>query len=207
MAYLSLIMFVIATCGTPGPNNNMIMSSGVSHGFRRSIPHVVGINIGFPVMVIAIGFGLDGILKDYPVIYDILRPVGAAYLLYLAYRIAVSPVGEQKEAEAKPLTFLQSALFQWVNPKSWVMAVGAVTTYATGAGGDAVWNIVAVSVIFLVFGTPCTVSWLAIGVALKRVLSKPLQFRIFNVAMAVLLAVSLIPVLGEIIADLQKITS
>jgi threonine/homoserine/homoserine lactone efflux protein len=197
VTYLSLILFVIATCGSPGPNNIMIMSSGVTYGARRSIPHVVGINVGFPLMTAAVGLGLGGVLRGSPILYDILRPAGAAYLLYLAYRIATGPVTVDQARSAKPLSMLQAALFQLVNPKAWVMIVGAVLTYATASGSYLV-QILLIALVFLVFGTPCTSFWLWLGVALKRVLAKPAQFRAFNVTMATLLVFSIIPIFVEI---------
>jgi threonine/homoserine/homoserine lactone efflux protein len=195
--YLSLILFTVSTCGTPGPNNIMIMSSGVNYGFRKSIPHVIGINIGFPLMVVAVGLGLGGILHGSPVVYDVLRPVGAAYLLYLAYRIATAPAASSEVRPRKPLSVLQAALFQWVNPKAWVMVVGAVVTYARFSGAYLL-QVLVIALIFLVFGTPCTSGWLWIGVSLKKVLTRPAHFRTFNVCMAILLVVSVIPIFGEI---------
>jgi threonine/homoserine/homoserine lactone efflux protein len=195
--YVSLMLFAVSTCASPGPNNFMVMSSGVTYGFRRSIPHVIGINVGFPLMVVAVGLGLGSILHTSPVVYDVLRPIGAAYLLYLAYKIATAPVDVDDVRGAKPMSALQAALFQWVNPKAWVMVVGAVVTYATASGAYA-GQVLVIALVFLVLGTPCTASWLWIGVSLKRVLRKPATFRLFNVSMAVLLAVSIIPVLGEI---------
>jgi threonine/homoserine/homoserine lactone efflux protein len=196
MNYLSLILFTIATCGTPGPNNTMIMASGVSYGFRRSLPHVIGINIGFPVMAVAVGLGLGELLHSSPHVYTVLRPIAVAYLLYLAYRIATGPVSPDASAERRPLSVVQAALFQWINPKAWLMVIGAVTTYATVTGTYFV-NVMVVALIFLVFGTPCTTFWLWLGVSLKRVLRKPVQFRAFNIFMALLLVGSLVPLLGE----------
>jgi threonine/homoserine/homoserine lactone efflux protein len=202
IAYVPLILFTVSTCGTPGPNNMMVMASGVNYGFRRSLPHVIGINTGFPLMVVAVGLGLGGVLRNFPVLYDILRPIGAAYLLYLAYRTATaSPVTPGDAADARPqrrpLSLVQAALFQLVNPKSWVMIVGALVTYAT-ATGDYLLQVFVIALIFLVFGTPCTSGWLWIGMSLKRVLTRPLHFRVFNVGMACLLVISLVPILGEI---------
>lgn len=197
MNELSLAIFCVSTCGSPGPNNFMIMSSGVTYGFRRSIPHVVGINIGFPVMVVAVGLGLAGVLDRSPVLLDLLRPVGVAYLLYLAYRIATAPVDVDAVDTGRPLSALQAALFQWVNPKAWVMAVGAVVTYVSASSGYAP-QVLLIAVVFLVLGTPCTAAWLCMGVSLKRVLRKPAQYRAFNIAMALLLVVSIVPVIGEI---------
>ncbi|MEO7262031.1 MAG: LysE family translocator [Jatrophihabitantaceae bacterium] len=197
MNYLSLIVFTLATCGTPGPNNTLVMASGVSFGFRRSVPGVVGINTGFPIMVVLVGLGLGAFLERWPVVLDILRPIGAAYLLYLAYKIATAPVDDLQARATKPLTFTKTALFQFVNPKAWVMIVGALVTYTT-TDGPFLWQVLAVAVIFLVFGTPCTTAWLLMGVGLRRVISKPAQFRAFNIVMAVTLVLSMIPILFEI---------
>jgi threonine/homoserine/homoserine lactone efflux protein len=193
------MLFVVSTCASPGPNNVMVMSSGVNYGWRRSIPHVAGINIGFPIMVVAVGLGLDGVLRTSPLVYDVLRPVGVAYLLYLAYRIATAPVhpGDREEPSGKPLSAVQAALFQWVNPKAWIMVVGALVTYAT-TSGRYLPQVLAIAGAFLVLGTPCTGAWLWLGVSLKRVLPGPRRMRLFNVAMGLLLVVSVAPVAGEV---------
>lgn len=206
MNYLSLMLFAVSTAGSPGPNNVMIMSSGVNYGWRRSIPHVAGINVGFPIMLVAVGLGLDGVLRTSPAFYDVLRPIGILYLLYLAYRIAAAPVHvpDGDEAPGKPLTALQAALFQWVNPKAWIMAVGAVVTYTTAAApGSYLVQVVLIAVIFLVLGVPCTGAWLWLGVSLKRVLPGPRRLRAFNVAMGLLLVLSVAPVVSEVYRDLM----
>lgn len=197
MNYLSLMVFAVSTCGSPGPNNFMVMSSGVNYGWRRSIPHVVGINIGFPVMLAAVGLGLGGLLQNSPVPYSVLRPVGVAYLLYLAWRIATAPVDVDATTPGKPLSAFQAALFQWVNPKAWIMCVGAVVTYTT-ASDSYLMQVLSIALVFMVLGTPCTGSWLWLGVSLKRVLPGPRQLRVFNVAMGLLLVASTLPVIGEI---------
>jgi threonine/homoserine/homoserine lactone efflux protein len=197
--YLSLILFAVTTAGTPGPNNIMIMASGANYGAKRSLPHVAGINVGFPLMVVAVGVGLGEVLHQWPVVYDTLRPIGACYLIYLAYKIATSPVdSEGSSGDARPMSFTQSALFQVVNPKAWIMVVGALATYTT-AHNSYLLQVVTVAVIFLVFGTPCTVAWMFAGVAVKSASAKPLGFRIFNMTMAGLLVLSLIPTIGEIV--------
>jgi len=190
------MLFVVSTCGSPGPNNFMIMSSGVSHGWRRSIPHLIGINTGFPVMVVAVGLGLGGFLHSYPVFYSLLRPIGVAYLLYLAWRIASAPVDVDAAHLGKPLSVLEAALFQWFNPKAWTMVIGAVVTYATVSGNYLI-QILIIALAFMILGTPCTGSWLWLGVSLKRILPGPKQLRVFNLAMAILLAVSILPVISE----------
>jgi threonine/homoserine/homoserine lactone efflux protein len=198
--YLSLIVFVVATCGAPGPNNVMIMSSGTTYGLRRSLDHAIGINVGFPLMTIAIGLGLGEVLREWPGVYDVLRPIGAAYLIYLAYRIAMTRVSAESVADRRPLTLLQGAFFQLISPKSWVMIIGAIGTYAT-ANGDNFTQTLIISLIFLVFGTPCTLAWLAAGVLLKGAVSRPRRLRAFNVGMASLLMLTLIPVFAEILKE------
>jgi threonine/homoserine/homoserine lactone efflux protein len=200
--YLSLILFTVATCGTPGPNNTMVMASGAGYGVRASMPAVIGINTGFPIMVVAVGLGIGGLLRSTPAIYDVLRVVGAAYLLFLAYRIATAPVSDDAATSTNTLTFLKTALFQFVNPKAWVMIVGALVTYS-GISGDYFVRVLEIALVFLVFGTPCTFSWVLLGASLQKVVHKPAQFRAFNIAMAALLALSLIPVLEEIVDGLH----
>ena len=202
--YLSLILFAVSTCGSPGPNNIMIMSSGANHGIRRSMPHAIGINIGFPVMVILVGVGLGEALHRLPVLLDILRPLGVAYLLYLAYRIMSAPTDTDAEADGaastrnnRPLTLRQAALFQFVNPKAWVMVIGALVTYGT-ATGSVVTRILLIALIFFVFGAPCTAAWLWLGASLKQFLTNPRLLRGFNIAMATLLAVSVVPTIVEV---------
>jgi threonine/homoserine/homoserine lactone efflux protein len=197
MKYASLMLFVISTCGSPGPNNLMVMSSGASYGFRRSLPHVVGINVGFPLMVVAVGLGMEEVLHTSPFVYDLLRPMAVAYLLYLAYRIGTTRVDAGDVQHGKPFSALQAALFQWVNPKAWVMIVGAVVTYAT-ASASYVPQILAIALVFLVLGTPCTTAWLWMGTSLRNIFRRPTQLRAFNVSMALLLAASVAPIVGEI---------
>ncbi|HEX6077458.1 MAG TPA: LysE family translocator [Micromonosporaceae bacterium] len=207
--YLSLILFTVSTCGSPGPNNLMVMSSGVNYGIRRSWSHVIGINVGFPLMVVAVGIGLGGVLHRFPVLLDLLRPLGVAYLLYLAYQIMSAPTdgGATTEAAAKardrkPLTVLQAALFQMVNPKAWVMIVGALVTYGTGTD-FLLAEILLIALIFFLFGTPCTIVWLWLGASLKKLLARPALQRGFNIAMAALLVLSVVPTIGEVYRSLR----
>jgi threonine/homoserine/homoserine lactone efflux protein len=197
MDYLSLILFTLATCGTPGPNNTLVMASGASYGFRRSLPAVIGINTGFPVMVMVIGLGLGGFLQRWPVVLDVLRPIGVGYLFYLAYRIATAPVGRERVSAGAPLSFLRSALFQFVNPKAWVMVVGAIITFSS-RNEPLLLQILLIAVIFVVFGAPCTTAWCLAGAGLHRAIRRPIQLRLVNVVLAGLLVLSVIPILGEI---------
>ncbi len=187
-----LVTFAVATSVTPGPNNIMLTASGANFGFRRTIPHMLGIAIGFMIMVAAIGLGLSEIFERFPVIHRLLRYGGAAYLLYLAYRIATAAPDAPDPARAggRPLSFLQAALFQWVNPKGWMMAVGAISTYTT-VGGDLMLESVTIALIFGAIGLPSVALWAALGVAISRLLQTRWALRAFNIAMAVLLVASL----------------
>jgi threonine/homoserine/homoserine lactone efflux protein len=123
-------LFALVSSITPGPNNTMLLASGVNFGFLRTIPHALGISLGFMLLVVAVGLGLGEIFTAAPWTYTALRWIGAAYLLYLAWCIATSGrMSEAGEHGGTPMTFLGAAAFQWVNPKAWVMAVGAITTY------------------------------------------------------------------------------
>ncbi len=200
MEYLSLILFCISTCVTPGPNNTMIMASGVNHGFRKSLPHMLGINVGFPLMLVIVGLGAGNVFQQVPLLQTVLKAAGAAYLSYMAYKIATTPAGQLEAGNAKPFSFIQAALFQWVNPKAWIMAVGAVVTYSA-AGGNYFLGVLQIGLIFFLFGAPCTGIWLWFGAALRDVLSTPPYRRVFNSAMALLLLSSLIPVFRDLYAS------
>ncbi|NKB33847.1 MAG: LysE family translocator [Pseudomonadales bacterium] len=197
MEYLAIIVFVISTCVTPGPNNALIMASGLNYGVRRSLRHFFGICIGFPAMIVAVGLGIAGLFEQVPVLHVILKLVGAAYLTYLAWRIASAPISEINETKGKPFTFLQAAAFQWVNPKAWVLAVGATVTY-TVISDSYVIQVLTIALLFMLFGAPCTMLWLWFGASLKTILQKPSYVRIFNVSMATLLMGSLIPIFIEL---------
>jgi threonine/homoserine/homoserine lactone efflux protein len=189
--FLPLVTFAVATAITPGPNNIMLTASGANFGFRRTLPHMLGVAIGFTIMVLAIGLGLSAIFERFPLIHQILRYGGGAYLLYLAYRIAMAaPTPGAAQPAGHPLTFLQAALFQWINPKSWMMAVGAISAYTT-VGGNLMLESVLIAVTFGAIGLPSTALWAGLGVAIARLLRTRWALRAFNIAMALLLVASL----------------
>jgi len=187
---LPLLTFVLAMTITPGPNNIMITASGANFGFRRTIPHLLGIVIGFPVMTYAIGVGLGELFRTWPVVHMALKYVGTAYLLYLAYRIATAARGADAQGRARPLTFLEAAAFQWANPKGWMMAVGAISAYTT-VGGDPFLESLIIAVTFGVIAVPAVGVWALFGVAVGRLLRSDRALRFFNLTMAALLVASL----------------
>jgi threonine/homoserine/homoserine lactone efflux protein len=190
---LPLVAFAVSTSITPGPNNLMVTASGVNFGFRRTLPHMAGIAVGFPVMVLAIGLGLGSVFRAVPQIHVVLRYVGFAYLLWLAWKIATSgPAEGAAEESKKPIGFFQAAGFQWVNPKAWIMAAGAITTY-TSPSGDVLAEVLMIAATFAVVSFPCVALWASLGSLLERLLRRPPWLRVFNGTMAVLVVASVLP--------------
>ena len=193
----SLVAFAFVSSITPGPNNIMLMASGATYGFRLTIPHLTGVILGFGTMVLLVGWGLAGIFGILPRLHEIIQVVGAAYLLYLAYKIATARGISDKDAGARPITFTQAAMFQWVNPKAWTMIVGAVAAFVPK--DDSYQSVAIVALIFTLIAVPVSSSWAAFGVALRGLLKSPAALRAFNITMAVLLVLSLYPILREMI--------
>jgi len=190
---IAFILFTVVMAFTPGPNNIMLLSSAVTYGFRRTLPHIVGVTVGFAFMVGAVGLGLGTIFVAYPVLQTILKYAGAAYLIYLSAAIAMSgPVKPGQDNQRGPMTFWGAAMFQWVNAKGWVMVIGTITAYAAIARFP--FNIAIQTGVTLVMGAASTVTWALFGSALRPLLSSDRAVRIFNVVMAVLLLASLYPV-------------
>ncbi len=189
---LALIVFAFVSSITPGPNNLMLMASGANFGFRRSIPHMLGIGLGFTFMVLLVGAGLVQVFNQFPASYTVLKVASVAYLLYLAWKIAHAAPAGGKADVGTPMTFLQAAAFQWVNPKAWAMALTATTAYAP----DQTLNVIVV--VALVFGAvnlPSVSTWTLLGQQMARFLTNPRRLLVFNWTMAALLVASLYPVL------------
>lgn len=194
--FWALLVFAAVTTFTPGPNNTMLLASGLNFGFRRALPHLWGVTLGFTVMVLAVGLGLGALFQAYPAAYAVLKYVGAAYLLYLAWQIGTAePVGESGDSRGRPITFLNAAVFQWFNPKGWVMVVGAVSTYAAVAAFPL--NVLLMAFLFGVLGIVSSAMWLGFGMGLKALLRSPRAVRSVNVIMALLLVASLWPILAD----------
>jgi threonine/homoserine/homoserine lactone efflux protein len=191
--FYAFVIFALVMFFTPGPNNVMLLSSGLTYGFRRTIPHIAGITIGFAFMVGAVGLGLGTVFLAYPVLQTILRYAGVAYLVYLAIVIALSgPAKPGEGAGRSPMTFWGAAMFQWINAKGWVIVIGTITAYAAVAAFP--WNIAIQTAISLVIGSVSTVVWALFGAALRPVLTSERLVRAFNIVMAILLLASLYPV-------------
>lgn len=196
--YLAILVFAVSSTITPGPNNIMILTSGLNFGIKRSLPHLLGICIGFPLMVAAVGMGFSQVFERFPIIHELIKVLGVAYLLYLAWLMARSSTQQLESGRnTNPLTFIQAALFQWVNPKAWVMASGAVAAYTTQST-DMLLQVMVISLSFFVVAFPCVGVWLFFGSALKRILQRSAYQRLFNLSMALLLVVSVLPVIMEI---------
>ena len=194
--FAALTAFAFVTSITPGPNNFMLMASGVNFGFRRTIPHMAGIGIGFLSLLLGVGFGLGAALAAFPALHLGLKIGGGLYLLYLAWRIAMArSMGEGRggAAEPRPMSFLEAAAFQWVNPKAWVMAVTAMALYTNPQAPFL--SVVLVAVAFAIVNVPCVSVWAGFGVALRGFLADPARLKWFNIAMGLLLVASLWPML------------
>jgi len=193
-AFLALLVYAFVTSITPGPNNLMLLASGVNFGIARTVPHMLGISIGFLVLLLAVGFGLGAVLTAFPALHSALKIAGAAYLLYLAWKIAMSrSVGDGKGAEGRPMRFIDAAAFQWVNPKAWVMAITAMAVY-TNSDHPFI-SVMLISAAFAIVNLPSVSVWAGFGTALRGFLSDPVRLKWFNIAMGVLLAATLWPML------------
>ena len=182
--FVAFLMFALVMFFTPGPNNIMLLSSGLTYGFRRTIPHIAGITVGFAFMVAAVGLGLGTIFIAYPVLQTILKYAGAAYVIYLAAAIALSePVTSGQDNRRGPMTFWGAVMFQWVNVKGWVMVIGTITAYAGIASFP--WNIAIQVGLSLMLGAVSISTWTLAGSSLRSFMTSPRAVRAFNIVMAV----------------------
>ena len=196
-ALLALVSFAFVSSITPGPNNLMLMASGTNFGFVRTVPHLLGVALGFVLMVLLVGAGISWIFEAVPTAYTVLKVASVGYLTYLAYRIATAaPPPERPDTlGARPLTFTQAAAFQWVNPKAWAMALTATSAYVPAAQP---WlGLITVAAVFGAVNLPSVGVWALMGVQLRRWLRDPRALRAFNFVAALLLLASLYPQVVE----------
>ena len=191
---LAFALFAFAASITPGPNNLMLLASGAHFGLRASVPHLLGVACGFLILVASVGFGLAEVFSRLPWLYALMRWAGAAYLLYLAWRIATAaPPDTSRRATARPMSFLGAVAFQWVNPKAWLMAVSAFSTYIPATSGALV--LMGSILLFGAINLPSITAWAVGGTQLQRLLQTRRRVVTFNLLMAGLLVASLLPML------------
>jgi threonine/homoserine/homoserine lactone efflux protein len=192
---LALGTFAFVASITPGPNNLMLLTSGVNFGFARTLPHMLGVGFGFVFMILCIGFGVGQLFAAFPVLYTVLKVLSVIYMLWLAWKIAnAGPIKAAASGSgAKPMGFWAAAAFQWVNPKAWAMALAAVANYTIPSA-----YLYSVGVMAAVFGAvniPSIAVWAGFGAVMSDVLRDPLRVQIFNIGMALALIGSLYPVI------------
>ncbi len=194
---LSAAGFALAMSATPGPNNAMVAASGATFGIPRTLPHILGVSVGFPVMFAAVALGAGAAFEAHPPLTRALHWIGAAYLAWLAWHVAAARPGPQTEGtgRARPLHFIEAAAFQWVNPKAWLIAVSGVAAYATEGGRVAAARVLILAALFLLVCVPVVTLWCGLGAGTARILRTRRQMRLFNMAMAAVLVASLIPML------------
>jgi threonine/homoserine/homoserine lactone efflux protein len=188
---IALLGFAFVTSVTPGPNNMMLLASGVNFGFRRTVPHMLGISVGHSLMVFLVGLGLAGLFRAWPPALAVLKVASVSYMMWLAWKIAHAGSPGAGRVRPEPMSFLQAAAFQWVNPKAWAMALGAVSAYVAEPSPLAY---AAVAGVFATVNLPSVSVWAGAGQALRRWLETPGRLRAFNWTMAGLLVLSLWPV-------------
>ena len=194
-----LLLFALVGSLTPGPNNIMLAASGVNYGFRRTVPHMIGICIGFPLMFLAVGTGLSQVFEKAPITHTALKLMGSVYLLWLAWRVATAePVSTTAPNETKnrPISFMQAAAFQWVNPKAWILVLGATATY-TDIDQALLPQVIAITLIFAVVSIFSVTIWTMLGVGIAQALKDSRSRRVFNFTMAAALTVSVLWILFE----------
>jgi threonine/homoserine/homoserine lactone efflux protein len=192
---LALVSFAFVAAMTPGPNNIMLTASGVNFGFTRTVPHMLGICAGFVALVLAVGLGVGAAFTALPEAKTALKLIGAAYMLWLAWKVATAAPSDVEDRSASPMTFWQAAAFQWVNPKAWVMAVSAMAVYVRPLHVAA--DVAAVTLVFGLVTVPAVVAWAGFGHVLRRALRDPGKVRVFNIAMALLLVASIAPMVVD----------
>ena len=190
---LALFLFAFATSITPGPNNMMLFASGVNFGFRRTIPHILGISTGFFTLLVGVGLGIGALLKSVPVLDLVLKAASGIYMLWIAYKIGSTHSLADVKTAVQPMTFLEAAAFQWVNPKAWAMAVPAMAAYTDKTAF--IPSVLFISAVFAIVNLPSVSCWAAFGSSLREWLSVPPRLKYFNITMAVLLVLSLWPML------------
>ncbi len=190
---LAFCVYAIVTSITPGPTNFMLLASGANFGFVRTVPHFLGVAVGFTIMVASVGWGIGALLAEHPRIHLLLKAAGVTYLLYLSWcLLRASGVSKSEDPPLKPMNFFWGGLFPLVNPKAWIMAIGAIGTYMPS--GSSAHDVLVIALLFGVINAPCMAVWAGFGEVLRQALTRPLWRRVFNTSMALMLALSTYPI-------------
>ncbi|MDX6748236.1 LysE family translocator [Geminicoccaceae bacterium 1502E] len=196
---LQVAPFALSASITPGPNNLLVMASASRFGLRPTLPHMLGILAGFPAMLVAVGLGIAPAFERMPQLHLALQIAGILYLVYLAWRIGLAAGPAEARGSGRPLSFVQAALFQWINPKAWAMALGSLATY-TSVGGELLGEVTSIAGVFALAAAPSIACWALLGDRIRRLLQTPATRRLFNWAMALLILASLLPAFRSILA-------
>jgi threonine/homoserine/homoserine lactone efflux protein len=194
--FFAVLSFAFSSTITPGPNNLMMLASGVNYGVKASLPHLIGICLGFPLMVLLVGLGFGAVFSQFPALHSLIKWLGIVYLLYLAWKIASSAPRTLEGGNGQPFSFWQAAAFQWVNAKAWMMATGAIAAFTT-VGGAVFWDVAQIVLAFFAMSFPCVGAWLVFGAMLQNLLQSARSQRVFNIVMGLILASSVVPMLVE----------
>ncbi|WP_417309604.1 LysE family translocator [Devosia sp.] len=189
-ALLAFLAAAVPSFFTPGPNNLMLMASGARFGITRTLPHMFGIVFGFPLMVFVVGLGLGEVFTAFPWLKTVLKFVAAAYFLWLAWHLIGIKIGDV-DAKSRPLRFIQAALFQWVNPKAWAMAVSFTVLMVVPGDGKLV-SLAMLTIACVLVGSVSAIAWLAGGSGIKALLERTGGERYVGYVLAALMVVAVI---------------
>ncbi len=195
---ISIITFAFSTAMTPGPNNIMLLSSGLTFGFQKTLAHMFGIILGFPSMVLILGFGLGSLFETFPSIFKTLKIIGVLYLIWMAYKIANNKSTYECDTKSNsvPFTLIQSAMFQWVNPKAWIMAITAISIFVS-SDENSTYQVLIIAFIYFLVSFISTSAWTLGGVLIKKFIQNEKIVQRFNIIMAFLLVLSVLPIIFE----------
>tara|TARA_B100001057_G_scaffold32470_1_gene29465 strand:+ start:364 stop:981 length:618 start_codon:yes stop_codon:yes gene_type:complete len=193
--FIPLLILCIVQSGTPGPNNIMLTASGKNFGYLKSIPHMLGVVIGFLSLIVVFGLGLTVIFSKYPLIQFVLRILGSIYLLYLSYRI-YSSVNTEDLSKSKPITFMESSLFQYVNPKGVMMAITTISIYTDHINFKFISSfsegMIYILIAFTISNIIAVITWTSVGVFIGQFIKSARGIKLFNALMAFLLVLTII---------------
>ena len=189
---IAFLLFAVVAAITPGPSNLILTSTGAAVGALRGLPSLFGVALGMGLMMFLVAFGLGSLVHDSPILYQVLKWGGVAFLLWLAWKIATARPSDASADGKRPVGFWGAAAFQWVNPKSWLVSASATGTYLHAASGAIFVQAVSFGLLFVLAALPSCFVWLAFGATIQRLLRSERAARIFNVAMGALLAGSVV---------------